>query len=359
MPGRVTGHAPVFDAARRGVVAGVGKAGDVAHRHDERQPFDAKVPVAQHAVGQVEAVAAQPFGVGPGTDRLDDDIGGQHGAVVEHDLVALEPGDRVSKVEPGAPFLVAGQQSGSQSFSERTGHREGQRVHDRHVGTEPVGGRGHLAPDEPSADDDQPDVGPLGEGGAQPVRVVERAEDVAVAGETVWAQARRHHEAVEAERRAVGEGQHAGVEVHCGSRGTEPPHGVGDAGAGPERHRSGRAVPARTSLDSGGRLYGMCGSAPTTTISAVQPAARNCSAARRPPRDAPTTTMRPSTSVLDPDRLQRTDVGGFLHGVTQGVVRVGHVAQLAVLVEVENLRRDEDALAVVLAHLEIDDDLHG
>ncbi len=46
------------------------------------------------------------------------------------------------------------------------------------------------------------------------------------------------------------------------------------------------------SFDSGGRLYGMCGSAPATVISPAKPDLRIASAARRPAIPAPTTTTR-------------------------------------------------------------------
>ena len=51
--------------------------------------------------------------------------------------------------------------------------------------------------------------------------------------------------------------------------------------------RSGSQSPVRICLDSGGRSYGACCSAPTRLIRPWYPAERSCSTVRRPPRPAP------------------------------------------------------------------------
>ncbi|GFJ96214.1 hypothetical protein Prum_098560 [Phytohabitans rumicis] len=164
----------MLDPAGYAVVAGVREPGDVADRHRVRQSFDAEVAVAEHAVGQVEAVAGEPFGVGLRADGLHHDVAGQRGAVVEDHLAGLEPVHGPSQVEPHAPALVAAQQGGGQRLAERADHRQRQRVDDGHLGAEVTGRGGHLAADEPGADDHQPY--PRGERGAQPHSVVERAQ---------------------------------------------------------------------------------------------------------------------------------------------------------------------------------------
>src|SRR5207244_2907699 len=64
--GGVRGDGPVLDAAGHGVVAGVGEAGDVADGDDVGAAAGAQVLVGQDAVGEVEAVAFEPLGVGGG-----------------------------------------------------------------------------------------------------------------------------------------------------------------------------------------------------------------------------------------------------------------------------------------------------
>jgi hypothetical protein len=65
--------------------------------------------------------------------------------------------------------------------------------------------------------------------------------------------------------------------------------------------------------------------------------------------------LRHAGSVLDRDRLDRADVGGLLDGVAQVLADlVLELDQLAVVVELEDLRRREDALPVVLADVAVD-----
>ena len=54
---------------------------------------------------------------------------------------------------------------------------------------------------------------------------------------------------------------------------------------------SGSHSPANSSFDSGGRSYGRCDSAPTSTTRSREPSRRNVSAARSPASEAPTMTI--------------------------------------------------------------------
>src|SRR5689334_3195397 len=88
---------------------------------------------------------------------------------------------------------------------------------------------------------------------------------------------------------------------------------------------------------------------------------------RSPAMPAPTTTARRVTTVssapesaLDRDRLRRADVRSLLDRRAQRLLRlVVEHDELALLVELEHLRRGEDALAVVLADVTVHDHLEG
>ena len=194
-------------------------------------------------------------------------------------------------------LLVPPEQRVPEQFAERTDHGQRQRIDHGHLGDpEAHGGGGDLAADEPGADDDHAGAGP-GQLVPQAPRVGEGADRVPAGERTGAGQPAGPHtggddQTVVRERRAV-------VQLHgpLGEAGgddlrAEPPLHVGHARAGTEGQRLEGAFPASTSLESGGRLYGMCGSSPTTVTAPVHPAARSCSAARRPAMEAPATTMR-------------------------------------------------------------------
>src|SRR5690606_7366728 len=97
---------------------------------------------------------------------------------------------------------------------------------------------------------------------------------------------------------------------------------------------------------------------PTTVPRPSQPAARSCSAARRPAIPAPTITTGSAMSVSDEDRLYGADVRGLFDLVTQAVVRIGLVDELSVVVHPEDVGGGDGALAVVLTQRTVDGDLH-
>src|SRR4051812_37638239 len=99
----------------------------------------------------------------------------------------------------------------------------------------------------------------------------------------------------------------------------------------------------------------MCGSSPATITEPSQPAARTAWAARRPASPAPAMTSG-RISVDDPDGQHRAGVRGLLGQLALGGVDVLAPAQDVVVAELEDVRRDVDALAVALAQVHIDVD---
>jgi hypothetical protein len=85
---------PVLDPSRHVVEQRVREARDVAARHDVRASLDPQQVVAEHSVGQVQAVALEPLRVGRAADRLDHHVGRELGAVVQ-----LHGGDAVRAAE--------------------------------------------------------------------------------------------------------------------------------------------------------------------------------------------------------------------------------------------------------------------
>src|SRR6201996_4711069 len=97
------------------------------------------------------------------------------------------------------------------------------------------------------------------------------------------------------------------------------------------------------------------------TTSPSYPAARAACAARSPASPAPAMTMRSGltgSSVLDPDGHHRAHVDGLLDLGALGVVDVLLPAENVVVAELEDVRSGEDALAVALAEVHVDVDLH-
>src|SRR5689334_11227194 len=91
-----------------------------------------------------------------------------------------------------------------------------------------------------------------------------------------------------------------------------------------------------------------------------KPRARSCSAARSPPSEAPTTTTcGVLTSALDEDGLDGADIRGLLDLGATGLVGDLLVLELPLVVHPEHGGRGDRALPVVLAEVEVDDDLHG
>src|SRR5436190_6961283 len=91
------------------------------------------------------------------------------------------------------------------------------------------------------------------------------------------------------------------------------------------------------------------------------PAARAAWAARRPASEAPMTTMRSMRPrlALDADRHHGTGVDRHLDVGAPALVDVLLPAQHVVVAELEDVGRREDALAVALAQVHVDVDLHA
>ncbi len=158
-----------------------------------------------------------------------------------------------------------------------------------------AGGARHLGADEPGADDQQR-FRPL-QRRPQRERVVEGAQGVHVrrlAGQCARDQPGGDDDRVAVQRRTVGQLQlvaGAGAQGHRrGCRGGCAHRGRRARRVRHSMARSGSHSPVSTCLDSGGRSYGGCGSAPTRLIRPWNPAERSCSAVRSPPSPAPTTS---------------------------------------------------------------------
>ncbi|GAA1242690.1 hypothetical protein GCM10009646_33010 [Streptomyces aureus] len=223
---------------------------------------DAQPLVGQDPVGQIQAVAVQPFGVGDRADGLHDHIGRKHRPVGQddtgHPVLALEARDPRAEGEAHAAFLVAPVQRAGQEFAERAEHRQRLGVDHRHLGdTEAFGCGGDLAADEARADDDDANARP-DQFVTQAPGVGEGAHGVPAADGTrgtVAAQPARPHaggddQAVEGEFRTVVESDKALVEAGGGSGRAQPPLDVRRARSGREReglerHLSGEHVLAQ------------------------------------------------------------------------------------------------------------------
>src|SRR4051794_4526297 len=122
--------------------------------------------------------------------------------------------------------------------------------------------------------------------------------------------------------------------------------------------------PSSTCFDNGGLSYGGCGSSPTTVTEPVKPSSRSASAARNPASDAPTMTMRPSRRSRDAgtrllaheDRLDRARRSRLAHAFELVVGDGRVVPQRLLTMELEHPRREEHALGIGLAAVEVHDD---
>ena len=155
-------HLPVLDPARDVVEERVREACHVADGDHAGAALDAQVVVAHQAVGEVETVVRQPPGGGCRADRLDEDVALDHGAVGEDHASAVvvdgEGRDAAPEVEAHLP-LVASLHGGTHLPTEGGLHGHLVEGDDVDLATQPHGGGGDLAADEPGAQDDQPGAG--------------------------------------------------------------------------------------------------------------------------------------------------------------------------------------------------------
>ena len=80
----VSRHVPVLHTPGDVIEAWIRESRNVTGSDDFRAAFNPQLVVAEDAVCQIQAVALQPPVFGWGADRLDHQVRGQFGAVVEH-----------------------------------------------------------------------------------------------------------------------------------------------------------------------------------------------------------------------------------------------------------------------------------
>ena len=256
----------------------VERRGGVAGREHVVELRSARRASTGDAALAVEPLPASQLDVGVDADA-DDDVVGRDGCAVDSFSARTSPlrarrrstVASVSTSTPSARCRRANQSPSSGPSTPASGRRR--RLDHRHLGAEPARGRGDLLADEAGADDGQPRA--AAEHLAQPRGVVERPQhrDVLVAVEQrqrprpaaggdqqpVVAQAscRRRAAAAARRRRARPRRRRAAARPRA-PRTTR-------AGAVRQR-RSAPCSPVSSSLDSGGRSYGRCGSAQSILI---------------------------------------------------------------------------------------------
>src|SRR4051794_15986134 len=286
-------------------------------------------------------------------------------------VVPLERGDARAEVEADAVLLVPPLQDGREQRPERADH--GQPV-DRDTGdiaAEGAGGGGDLAADEAGAEHDDAGAGPQLR--AQRECVVERPDDVPprVRGgrrtgdvEAAGGDAGGRDERVVLQGRAVGELDLTAAEVGPDDAGAEPPDDVRCRLAHPEGEplvreplhelAGQRLLGERRAVVRGVRLVAEDDDLAREALRTQRLGGAQARHARTDD-DHALTHRASALSALDRDRLHRADVGSLLDGVAQVLADVVlQLHELAVVVQLEDLRRREDALPVVLADVAVD-----